>query len=128
MKFSYHHIGLFTADAARSLKFYTEGLGGRETFRFPLPGDATKTIYLVELGEGAVVEIIPRGVEESESNARWAHICLKTDDVQAAFDLALKAGATVRSEPADVMLGDMPATNAFIYGPDGEVIEFFKER
>ena len=121
----YHHVGLFVTDAQRSLEFYTK-LGGRETFSFPMPDNSEKTIYLVDLGNNAVIEIIPRGIESPEENARWAHIALACDDVQAAFDLAVELGATVRSEPREVMLGDRLCANAFIYGPDGEVIEFFR--
>ena len=122
----YHHIGLFVTDAELSLKFYTDGLGGKETFSFPFPADASKKIYLVDVGGGAVIEIVPRGEESPEERARWAHVCFLTDDVRAASDKAIAAGAAVRSEPADVKLGTMNATNAFVYGPDGEVIEFFK--
>ncbi|MCL2538888.1 MAG: VOC family protein [Oscillospiraceae bacterium] len=124
----FHHIGLFVIDAERSLEFYTDGLGGKEVFSFPISTDPDKTIYLVDIGDGAVVEIIPRGEEQSEERARWAHICLLTDDVSEAYDRALKAGATSRSAPNDVQLGTMQATNAFVYGPDQEVIEFFKVR
>lgn len=123
----YHHIGLFVTDTKRSLRFYVDGLGGKETFSFPMPGaSGDNTIYLVDLGGGAVIEIIPRGEEQAEERARWAHICLLTDDVQAAYDLAIKAGAVSRSEPKEAMLGTMKAVNAFVYGPDGEVVEFFK--
>ena len=90
MKFDgYHHIGLIVKDADKSLKFYTEGLGGEVTFSFPM-GDTGKTIYLVDLGGHAVVEIIPRGDGDAESNAHWAHIALATDDTRAAY--ALGAG------------------------------------
>lgn len=121
----YHHIGLVVEDAEESLKFYTEGLGGEVSFSFPM-GDSGKTIYLVEMGGNAVVEIIPRGTENSEANARWAHIALATDDTRAAYDLAMKAGAKSQSEPRDMALGTMDVCNAFVVGPAGEVIEFFQ--
>ena len=121
----YHHIGLDVVDAEKSLQFYTEGLGGKEIFRFPM-GDSGKNIYLVDLGNNAVVEIIPNGNGQEGANARWAHVALSCDDIQAGYDLAIKAGATSRSEPKDVMLGDMAARIAFVFGPDGEIIEFFK--
>ena len=114
-----------TADAKRSLEFYTKGLGGEIVFSFPMPNDKEKEIFLVDLGGNAVVEIIPRGVEELESNARWAHICLSTDDVRGAYEAAIAAGAKPRSEPEDGFLGTMERTGAFVYGPDDEVIEFF---
>lgn len=120
----FHHIGLIVEDAERSLQFYTEGLGGTATFSFPM-GDSGKTIHLVDLGGNAVVEIIPRGQDDVETNARWAHIAVVTEDVRAAYALALKAGAVSHIAPQDVVLGTMPVCNAFVKGPDGEQIEFF---
>lgn len=121
----YHHIGLAVKDWEKSLNFYTEGLGGEVTFSFPM-GNTGKTIYLVDLGGNAVVEIIPRGNGEAESNAHWAHIAVATDDARAAYKRALTAGALNQSEPQDCLLGVMAVCNAFVTGPDGEVIEFFE--
>lgn len=127
MKFSgFHHIGLFVKDIEKSLAFYTEGLGGTVTFSFPVPGMEDKTIYLVDLGDNAVVELIPRGNGEPEQNAHWAHVAVSTDDTRAAYELALKAGAQTKAAPQDVMLGTMAVCNAFVLGPDGESIEFFQ--
>lgn len=121
----YHHIGLIVQDTEKSLKFYTEGLGGKITFSFPM-GNSGKTIYLVDLGGNAVVEIIPRGEGEDEANAHWAHIAVAAGNARAAYELALKAGAVSRNEPQDTSLGTMAVCNAFVKGPDGEVIEFFQ--
>jgi lactoylglutathione lyase len=121
----YHHIGLWVKDAQKSLDFYTKGLGGKVTRSFPMQ-DSDKTIYLVDLGNNAVIEIIPRGNGEEEANARWAHLAVRTGDARAAYDLALKAGAASRNEPSDKMLGSMDICNAFVYGPDQEIIEFFQ--
>jgi Lactoylglutathione lyase and related lyases len=126
MKFNgYHHIGLAVKNADQSLKFYTQGLGGEIIFSFPM-GDTGKTIYLVDLGGNAVVEIIPRGNGEAEDNAHWAHIALATGDARAAYTLALEAGALPQSEPQDILLGTAAVCNAFVTGPDGEAIEFFQ--
>jgi lactoylglutathione lyase len=121
----YHHIGLSTDNPERSLWFYTVGLGGKQVGHFPM-GSSGKTIHLVDLGGNAVVEILPLGNEGPEASARWAHIALATDNAREAYALALRAGALSRSEPADVTLGEMAVCNAFVYGPDGEVIEFFQ--
>lgn len=121
----FHHIGLWVKDEQKSLDFYTKGLGGKAVFSFPM-GDSGKIIYLVDLGNNAVIEIIPRGNGEEEINAHWAHIAVRTDNPQAAYDLALKAGATSRSAPSDIQLGTMAACNAFVLGPDKEVIELFQ--
>jgi catechol 2,3-dioxygenase-like lactoylglutathione lyase family enzyme len=126
MKFNgYHHIGLAVKDVEQSLRFYTDGLGGAVTFSFPM-SNTGKTIYLVDLGGNAIVEIIPRGNGAAETNAHWAHIALATANARAAYELALKAGALPQSEPRDILLGTMAVCNAFVTGPDGEVIEFFQ--
>jgi len=125
MKFcGYHHIGLIVDDAERSLAFYKK-LGAAETFSFPYGGEGMK-IYLVDVGGHAVLEIIPRGNAGEESNARFAHIAIQTDDARAAYDLAMEAGAVSRTAPNDVKLGSMDACIAFVLGPDQEVIEFFQ--
>ena len=122
-----HHLGLWVKDPQKSLEFYTKGLGGKIVHSFPM-ADKPATINLVDLGDNAVVEIIPRGNGEEEANAHWAHVAIRTDDAWAAYDLALKAGAVSRTAPQDMNLGTMAVTNAFVYGPDREVIEFFQVR
>ena len=123
----YHHIGLFVKDISKSLAFYRDGMGGKVTFSFPM-GDSGEIIYLVDIGGGAVVELIPKGYDQAETNARFAHICIATDDCRAAHALALKAGATERSAPNDGNLGTMSMCNSFVLGPDGESVEFFQEK
>ena len=123
----YHHVGLFVKDAQKSLDFYTRGLGGKVVFSFPMSG-SDRVINLVDLGNNAVIEIIPRGSGDEELNAHWAHLAVRTDDARAAYDMAMKAGAVSRSEPNESSLGTMAVCNAFVYGPDREVIEFFQVR
>ena len=118
----YHHIGLYVQDMEKSLKFYQEGLGGKITMSF---GPEDHKIYMVELGPGAVVELLP-AKEAGTENRPWAHIALWPENTREAFDRAVAAGATVRSEPRNGELGGSKMTNAFIIGPDGEVIEFFE--
>jgi hypothetical protein len=107
------------------LDFYTTALGGKVTFSFPT-ADTGKLVYLVDLGNNSVVELIPRGTGEEEVNPHIAHIALNTDDVRGAYNLALKSGAASTSAPEDRMLGTMAVTNAFVLGPDHEAIEFFQ--
>jgi lactoylglutathione lyase len=120
-----HHIGLLVKDSQKSLDFYTKGLGAKEVFSFPM-GGSDKTIHLVDLGGNATIELIPRGTGEEEKEAHWAHLAINTVDAKAAYEQALKAGATSRSEPKDNQLGTMKVINPFVYGPDNEVIEFFQ--
>lgn len=122
----FHHIGLLVKDIEKSLDFYTGGIGGKVSFSFPMPNDSSKTIYLVDLGNNAVVELIPRGNGEEEVNAHWAHVAIRTDDAKAAYERAIKAGAASRSEPKENKLGTITVCNPFVYGPDREIIEFFQ--
>jgi lactoylglutathione lyase len=119
-----HHLGLWVKDSQKSLDFYTK-LGAKTVHSFPM-ADKDATIHLVDLGNNAVIEIIPRGNGEEEKDAHWAHVAIRTDDSRAAYELAIKAGAASRMEPKDVNLGTMAATIAFVLGPDKEVIEFFQ--
>ena len=121
----YHHIGLIVDDADKSLAFY-EKLGAAKTFSFPMGGAEGKNIYLVDIGGHAVIEIVPRGNNGEEANARFAHIALNTDDTKALYDKAMKAGAESRTEPREVSLGTMKACIAFVLGPDKETLEFFQ--
>lgn len=122
----FHHIGLFVKDIQKSLNFYTKGLGGKEVHSFPMTTDNSKTVYLVDLGNNATIELIPKGNDEDEVNSRWVHVSINTDNPKAAYDMAIKAGAVSRSEPNEMKLGTMAIRNAFVYGPDREVIEFFQ--
>ena len=121
----FHHIGLASANGEKSLDFYTNVLGGKEILRFPM-GNSGKHIYMVDLGNNAVVEIIPNGNEETEANPRWIHIALRCDDAKAAYEAAIKGGAVSRSEPREMDVGVMKMCIAFVYGPDKEVVEFFQ--
>lgn len=121
----FHHIGLAVSNTERSVAFYT-AIGGKVTCKFPF-GDAM--IYMIDLGGGAVLEIIPFLKDDSaQQSPRFAHIALECDDVPAAFKRLVDAGAKVKSEPGDLILAAEPpinACNAFLIGPDGEDIELF---
>ena len=120
-----HHIGLRVDDPERSLRFYTEGLGGKVVDSFVSPSNG-KIINMVELAPGAVVELLPAGSTEVEANNRWAHIALDTEDIDGAFALAIQAGAEPRTPPKLIPLEGREFHVAFVAGPDMEQIEFFK--
>ncbi|MEX2414936.1 MAG: VOC family protein [Paenibacillaceae bacterium] len=56
-------------------------------------------------------------------------MAFRTDDVDAAIEVARAAGAEITVEPKDGAFNTNPPTPiriAFFKGPDGEVIEFFR--
>ncbi|MCL2665884.1 MAG: hypothetical protein FWE82_09740, partial [Defluviitaleaceae bacterium] len=70
------------------------------------------------------------GTADAQSNARFGHIALLTDDVDGDYEKALKWGAADQMKPADAEIkGDAETIKvriAFVKGPDNESVEFFK--
>jgi lactoylglutathione lyase len=121
----YHHIGLYVQDSEKSRVFY-ESFGGKVVHTF-LSKTTGKNVYLLDVGQNAVIEIIPKGNGKEEKDPHWVHATFRTDDPKAAYETAIKAGAISQQEPKEITIGSMAAINAFVLGPDNEVIEFFKE-
>ena len=90
---------------------------------------AVNGIVKIDIGGGNILEMFAGGTALEEENARFWHIALKSEDVPGDYENALKAGAKPRTEPGEGNIGgDYPIAMAFVFGPSGEVIEFFQER
>lgn len=118
----FHHVGLHVRDIERSLSFYVNGLGGKITIRIPV-GD--RTVYFVDLGDNATVELSPYASKPPIAS-RGDHMAISTDDVDAAYELTMRAGASSCDVPQDFVSGDVSLRLAKVYGPDNEIIEFVK--
>lgn len=122
----FHHIAVKAIDFDASLKFYTEGLGMKYYTGW---GEGDGRIAMLDLGDGGILELFA-GAEGDACNNRYIHFALKVDDVDAAYAAALKAGATPKSEPKVVPLDSKPVkltlNCGFVYGPNGEELEFFR--
>lgn len=123
----FHHIGLKAKDLARSLEFY-RALGMKEIVRW---GEGKNEIVMLDLGDGGRLELFANGGDEFAVNGKWVHFAMKVDDVEEAYRIALEAGATPLTAPKVVPLESKPKKIslfiAFVKGPDGEELEFFKE-
>ncbi len=127
----FHHIAIKASDFDKSVDFY-KALGLTERVRW---GEGDNRAVMFNMGDGGLIELFAGGsVREKtadEVNEHWLHLALKVDDVEYAYNTALNAGATARTAPMEVSPdGAEPAMRmriAFVYGPDGEIIEFFKE-
>ena len=123
----FHHIALKCKDIEKSLAMY-KALGMKELVRW---GEGDGLIVMLDVGDGGRIELFANGSDEYSTMGKWQHFALKVDDVEAAFDTAIKAGFAEAIAPKVVPLASSPAPMsiniAFVVGPDGEEVEFFKE-
>lgn len=122
-----HHISLESTDFDRSIEFY-KSMGLKEKVRW---GEGDGRAAMLDLGDGNYLELFACGKTGENTDKRFCHLAFRVDDADRAFEIALKAGATPRTYPKTVSPegASVPIRMriAFVCGPDGEIIEFFKE-
>lgn len=123
----FHHIALKCKDIDKSLAMY-RALGMTEVVR---RGEGEELIVMLDVGDGGRIELFANGSDDFAENGKWQHFALRVDDVDAAFERALTAGFVPHVLPKVVPLESTPAgvtiNVAFVKGPDGEQLEFFRE-
>lgn len=122
----FHHIGLKCSDIEKSLTMY-KALGMKEVMRW---GTGKNLIIMVDIGDGSRIEMFANGSDDFSASGKWIHFALKVRDVDTAYRHALSVGFTSHMEPTDMVLATEPAPTpiriAFVCGPDGEQLEFFR--
>ncbi len=123
----FHHVALMCKDIDKSLAMY-KALGMNEIVRW---GEGEKLIVMVDIGDGGRIELFARGNDDYKVMGKYAHFAMCVDDVDHAYEVALKAGFEPLTPPKTVPLDSSPekiAINiAFVKGPDGEEVEFFRQ-
>ncbi len=123
----FHHIALRCSNIEKSLTMY-KALGMTEKVRW---GENEKLIVMLDIGNGDIIELFADGGDKYAEEGKWQHFAMTTDNVEKAYETALKAGFTPLTAPKTVPLNSSPEkmeiTVAFVKGPDGEQVEFFKE-
>ncbi len=123
----FHHVALRAFDFDATVRFYEEGIGCVRRFGW---GSENTRAALMDVGDGNYVEIFAGRLPGEVAEGGVIHFALRTDDTDAAYALALAAGATPLIAPKDATPdhADHPITFrvAFVKGLDGEVIEFFQ--
>ena len=118
-----HHIALRASDFEKSVNFY-KALGLTECVRWD-------GAVMLDMGDGARIEIFAGGEARERVDERFLHLAFKVDDVELAYNTAIKAGAVSKSAPYEACpptaVPPIKMLVAFVYGPDGELLEFFKE-
>jgi lactoylglutathione lyase len=112
---------VYSADVARSARFYVEHLGFEETFRFP-PGEEVGFINMKrgesELGVTERSWPAQMGIDVDATGARF-EMFVYVDDVDAAVAAMRDAGVPILRDPEDMPWGERVA---FVTDPDGNPI------
>jgi len=117
----YHSLQIYLAveDASKAIDFYKEAFGAEETIRMPGP-DGKVAHAELQIGDSKLMLSDPFPHSDvrppSERGGPTASIFMYVDDVDATFEQAQRAGATVVSELEDMFWGDRFGTVADPFG------------
>ena len=128
----YAHMAIAAKDFDKSLAFY-QALGLKVYTQW---GTGDTRIALLDMGDGSLIELFAKpalntaqiaGVTEGNP---FLHFAFSARNVDEAYRIALEAGATPLKPPYEVPLDSHPLRLtlrvAFVIGPSGEELEFFK--
>ncbi|MCC7283247.1 MAG: lactoylglutathione lyase [Acetobacteraceae bacterium] len=122
----YLHTMIRVGDLERSVKFYTDILGMKETRRRDVP-EGKYTLAFVAFGDGPEVELTYNyGVGKYEMGTAFGHLAISVPDAYAACDAIRKAGGKVTREAGPVKHGT--TVIAFVEDPDGYKIELIERK
>ncbi len=111
---------LICADCTRALDFYGKAFGAVERFRMPSPDGSKLWHAEIQIGNSVVMladEFPEMGcVGPKALGGTPVNIHLYVEDVDAAFDRAVKAGVEVKMPPTDMFWGDRYAKIVDPYG------------
>jgi len=100
-----NHVAIATLDLAKSAAIYRDLLGAKVSAPIALPDHGVTTVF-VELANTKVELLEPLGESspiagylKKNPNGGMHHVCYEVDDIIAARDRLVAAGATVLGEP-----------------------------
>ena len=101
---------LVVTDAAAAIEFYKKAFGAQELLRMPMP-DGKRLMHAEIKIAGAPVMLADEfpefgSMSPTTLGASPVTMHLYVEDVDAAFEQAVAAGATVTMPPADMFWGD----------------------
>ncbi len=121
------HVALRCKDIDKSIQMY-KALGLTEVIRW---GEGEKLIVMLQMPSGDRIELFANGSDFYSENGKWQHFAVCVDDVNIAYETALKAGFKSQTPPKIAPLDSVPYKTtlnvAFVTGNDNESLEFFKE-
>ena len=120
-------VNTYVMDVERTVRFYTELLGFKETFRTPetgYPVHVDVTLGGLILGFADIQATREMHGLEVEAGPKRAEIALWTDDVDAAYEELIAAGAKSLSPPHN-FIGRLRA--AWVADPDDGAVQIVSE-
>lgn len=141
------HVAVQCFDLDETVKFYTEGLDFQYVLEWSAPDAGVKRCVFLDNGDDHLIELFdaesgapggaPNGLDVThrdgdEDRSRYAtliHFAIRTDDPKPLFERAIAAGARPLMEPTMIETVGESAFKmevGFVYGLNGEVIEFIK--
>ena len=100
-----NHVAIATADLKKAAAVYRDLLGAKVSAPMALPDHGVTTVF-VELSNTKIELLEPLGETspiagylEKNPNGGMHHVCYEVDDIIAARDRLVAAGATVLGEP-----------------------------
>lgn len=129
LNFRIKHTNYIITDVERTLKFYGEAFGMRLLKRIDVE---ELRISLVFIGYGEIETTTTLeltyvwDVKPLEMGLGYKHICIGTNNIQQAFDRAIKSGASVVHAPYKPTYADVETS--FVRDPDGYTIEIMQDQ
>jgi lactoylglutathione lyase len=113
---------IYVDDIERSERFYTEAVGLKVQSRTEIP-DVHEIVLAADVGGGRL-QLAERyeGRQPVDHGFALWKIYMNVDDCQEVYDRCIAAGAVSHMEPT--RLDRWPVTVAFVYDPDGYLVEF----
>ncbi len=109
------------------MAFYTEVLGARTLFSW---GEGDGRAVMLDLGDGACVEIFAGEKEGPKPEGELLHFALRCDEIEEAYRRVNEANMEITMELTSLMVSDprgaVPVRLFFFKGPDGETVEFIR--
>src|SRR5262249_39364611 len=112
------HIGLKTADLARSRAFYGQMLGFQEPFTVNKPAGGLMLTYF-NVNDHQYIEVFPE--LKSPAQDRLSHIAFETTDAHALRDFLRASGVIVPDQLKPGLDGNL---SFMVKDPDGHSVEF----
>jgi PhnB protein len=117
----YHTLTTYLAvdNAAEAIEYYTRAFGAKETVRMDAPGGAIGHAEL-QIGDSTIMLADPFPQSSTkppkELGGTTASVLMYVEDVDAAVQKAVDAGASVTMEPEDQFWGDRMGSVTDPYG------------